>query len=140
MDYKIQLELRNQMSQWLNKSPWQIWFTGTFTPEQFYRDTIKTKGAFNKFIEKLSVDFDKQEIEYFLAIERFAFGDECHCHALIRGLEGLTYRQIGETWRDLYGREKVEGYDPTRGANYYLTKYITKELCDWDLKIKNRKS
>jgi hypothetical protein len=52
----------------------------------------------------------------------------------------MTYRQIGESWRGLFGREKVETYEKDKGANFYLTKYVTKDLCDWDLKIDKRKS
>ena len=37
-------------------------------------------------------------------------------------------------------REQVEKYDQGKGANYYLTKYVTKELCDWGIKIKEYKS
>jgi len=73
-------------------------------------------------------------------VERFKHGDFTHVHALLNGLDGLSYRQIGETWRQRYGREKVEGYEAGKGANFYLTKYLLKEVCDWDLHIDKRKS
>jgi hypothetical protein len=128
------------LSEWVDQFEWQFWFTGTFQPERSYRDTIKTKRAYEKFISKLSKDFNMHNIEYFLAVERFKHGDFTHCHSLINGLDGLSYRQIGETWRSLYGREQVESYIKDKGANFYLTKYVTKELCDWDLRIDKRKS
>jgi hypothetical protein len=74
-----------------------------------------------------------------MAVEWFKSGDFTHIHALLNGLEGLSYRQIGETWRNRFGREKVEGYQKDLGANYYLTKYVTKDLCDWDLRINKNK-
>lgn len=132
--------LRNVMADWVDKFDWQMWFTGTFKPEKSYRDTIKTKRAFERFISDLGEKYGKGDIEYFLAVERFRHGDFTHCHALMNGLDGLTYRQIGETWRHRYGREQVEKYDQGKGANYYLTKYVTKELCDWGIKIKESKS
>lgn len=140
MNYDLNLKLRNSMADWVNQFDWEIWMTGTFLPDQAYRDTIKTKKAFTRFIGDLTDDFNKTDIEYFLAIERFHNSDDCHCHALLNGLEGLSYKQIGETWRDRFGREKVEGYQKDKGANYYLTKYCVKDLCDWDLRINKTKS
>jgi hypothetical protein len=125
---------------WVDQFDWQFWFTGTFLPDKSYRDTIKTKRAYERFVSKIGKDYNLHNIEYFLAVERFKHGDFTHCHSLINGLDGLTYRQIGEAWRSLYGREKVEGYVKDKGANFYLTKYVTKELCDWDLKVDKRKS
>lgn len=92
------------------------------------------------FIRDLSDNFEKREIEYFLAVERFHHGDFTHCHALINGVDGLTYRQVGETWRKRYGREQVERYDQGKGANYYLTKYVVKDVCDWDLYVRDAKT
>jgi hypothetical protein len=40
----------------------------------------------------------------------------------------------------MFGRAQVEGYDPTKGASFYLTKYILKDTCDWDIKIDQKKS
>jgi hypothetical protein len=128
------------LADWVNQFDWQIWFTGTFKPDKSYRDTIKAKRAYERWIRTINKQYGLYNIEYFLAVERFKFGDFIHCHSLINGLGGLTYRMIGESWRALYGREKVEGYEKDKGANFYLTKYVTKDLCDWDLHIDKRKS
>lgn len=132
--------MRDQMSVWVDQFDWQFWFTGTFQPDRSYRDTIKTKRAFQRFIDSMSKQYRKPHIEYFLAVERFKNGDFTHCHALMNGLDGMTFKQIGESWRSLFGREKIETYQKDKGANFYLTKYVTKDLCDWDLKIDKRKS
>ena len=132
--------LRDTMATWANKFEWQMWMTGTFRQETSYRDTIKTKRAFERFLRDLSKKFGKHGIEYFLAVERFRHGDFTHIHALLNGLDGLTYRQVGEPWFNRFGRVQIEGYDPTKGANYYLTKYVLKECCDWDVKIDQKKA
>ena len=124
----------------MNQFDWQIWFTGTFKPEFPYRDTIKTKRAFGRFIGDLRNNFHKEHIEYFMAVERFKHGDFTHVHALLNGLEGVNYPQIGETWRFRFGIEQVEGYRKDKGAAFYLTKYVCKSICDWDLHIDKRKS
>lgn len=133
-------KVRDEMAEFAGKYPWNMWMTGTFKPDQSYRDTIKTKRAFNRFLGDLSKKFGKHGIEYFLAVERFKHGDFTHIHALLNGVDGLTYRQVGEPWFQRFGRVQVEGYDPTKGANYYLTKYIVSEVCDWDLRIDLTKS
>jgi hypothetical protein len=114
--------------------------TGTFLPDKSYRDTIKAKRAYERWIAYIGKLYGLHKIEYFLAVERFHDGYFLHTHSLVNGLDGLTYRQIGESWRTLYGREKIEGYQKDKGANFYLTKYVTKDLCDWDLKIDKTKS
>ena len=134
------LKMRNSLAGWVDQFDWQFWFTGTFKPDQAYRDTIKTKKAFGKFVGDLRDKYKKDEIEYFMAVERFKSGDFTHVHSLLNGLDGLTYRQIGETWRNRFGRETVEGYEKDKGANFYLTKYATKEICDWDLHVVKTKS
>ena len=134
-------KMREELADWVDQFDWQFWFTGTFLPDRSYRDTIKTKRAFERFIKYLRVNFGKEYIEYFMAVERFKHGDFTHVHALMNGLDGLTYRQIGEAWRDCgNGREKVEGYIKDKGANFYLTKYVCKSICDWDLHVDKRKS
>ncbi|PKN53390.1 MAG: hypothetical protein CVU55_01850 [Deltaproteobacteria bacterium HGW-Deltaproteobacteria-13] len=126
------------MSEWVKSYEWEIWFTGTFKPKSRIRDTINAKLAFNRWIENLSKGYDKHNIQYFLAVERFKSGFDTHCHALVSGVGDLKYCQLGEAWRALYGREQVEGYQKDKGADYYLTKYVTKELCDWDFRIKKK--
>lgn len=140
MNYERILKLRNEMAKWVNHFNWDIWMTGTFQPEKSYLDTIRTKRAFNRFIEFLSKKYNRHNIEYFLAVERFKHGNFTHCHSLLNNLDGLSHQQIGGAWRHLYGLEKTEQYDPKKGANFYLTKYITNELCDWDLVVNKTKS
>ena len=139
--YERNLAMRESLAGWMNQFDWQVWFTGTFKPDKSYRDTIKTKKAFERFIGDLNHNYHKEHIEYFMAVERFKHGDFTHVHALMNGLDGLTYPQIGEAWRDCgNGREKVEGYIKDKGANFYLTKYVCKSICDWDLHVDKRKS
>lgn len=133
--------MRESLAEWVDQFDWQFYFTGTFPEDKSYRDTIKTKRAFEHYIEDLRVNFGKKHIEYFMAVERFKHGGFTHVHALLNGCSGLTYRQIGETWRARFkGREKVESYIKDKGANFYLTKYVCKSVCDWDLHIDKRKS
>lgn len=122
------------MAEWIGGHEWDVWLTGTFQPDKSYKDTINTKRAFGRFINDLQVKYNK-DVGYFMAVERFKDGQFTHVHAVLSCTGDLRYKQIGETWRERYGRESVERYEKGRGANYYVTKYISKELCDWDFKF-----
>lgn len=53
-----------------------------------------------------------------------------HFHGLIGGVGDLRRLDIMDWWNDRYGFAKVEAYEPTKGAGFYLCKYVTKELGD----------
>ena len=135
-----QREVRTEMAEWANKFEWQIYMTGTFKRESSYRDAIKTKRAFRRFTDEIKRVYGKKAIEYFMCVELHKEGSFTHVHALINGLDALTYNQIRETWEQRFGRAKVEGYDKEKGAHYYLTKYILKDVHDWDIKIDQKKA
>jgi hypothetical protein len=46
------------------------------------------------------------------------------------------YYDIWEIWFKLYGRARVEAYDPEKSATYYVTKYVVKDICDWAINIR----
>lgn len=137
MDWRQKDSIRSQLAEWVNHFDWDMWFTGTFEQENNmgYRDTIKTLKAHDRFVDDLGRKFNCKNIGYVVAVERHFNGGFCHVHSLLNGIAGLTYRQVGETWRERYGRERVEGYDKTKGAHYYLTKYVLKDLYDWRIKL-----
>jgi hypothetical protein len=126
------------MAGWIQKRDWQLWFTGTFRPERRIRDTINAKLAFYRWLAKLNEDYQVKHVEYFIAVERFKSGYDTHIHAVLNGLAHLPYKTIGGSWRGLYGREQIEKYRQELGADYYLTKYITKDICDWDFNFKKK--
>ena len=47
-----------------------------------------------------------------------------HFHALMAGLDDLTYNTVRRRWT--WGYSWIEAYQPGRGANYYLGKYLAK--------------
>lgn len=131
--------VRDELSGWLQGFPWDFWFTGTFRSEMNVKDTFRAKKYFNSFIkdiERTGVPI----VDYFMAVERFKDGEFTHVHALLNKVRSLRYLDVWEKWFKRYGRALVEGYDPKLGAAHYLTKYVVKELCDWDLRIMKPKS
>jgi len=79
-------------------------------------------------------------VAYFVGVERGHRTFDTHLHALLNVQDELGGRAFilpwWELWFKRYGRAKVVEYEPARGAEYYLTKYTVKALCDWDLDLK----
>lgn len=54
-----------------------------------------------------------------------------HFHALVGGVGTDTSRKRAwESWFIKHGLARIEPYDPRRGAGYYVSKYVIKELGD----------
>jgi hypothetical protein len=53
-----------------------------------------------------------------------------HFHALVGGVESQRRMNVVDWWHDKYGIARVEAYDRTRGAGFYISKYVSKELGD----------
>ncbi len=53
-----------------------------------------------------------------------------HFHALLGGVAHLRRDEAWSWWFTRYGIAKIEPYDRSQGAGYYLCKYVTKELGD----------
>lgn len=55
-----------------------------------------------------------------------------HFHALIGNVpERVSRREAWRRWFDAHGMARVEPYDPARGAGWYVSKYVVKQLGDW---------
>lgn len=54
--------------------------------------------------------------------------DVSHFHALISGVSNMRRDEAWAWWFKRYGLARILPYDVTRGAGYYLCKYVTKEL------------
>lgn len=124
------------------KYPWD-WF-GTFT---FARKAISPEGAcywFRRYLEEagrvgIAKPYAFRADEYGPATGRF------HLHALIGNVSHLTMycqqRLLAREWgrpccwlhRWPCGYARIFPYDPSRGARHYLSKYVTKDLANWDL-------
>ncbi|MBA7554150.1 hypothetical protein ES705_46762 [subsurface metagenome] len=53
-----------------------------------------------------------------------------HFHALIGGVAHLRRDEAWSWWFQRYGIARIEPYDRSMGAGFYLCKYVTKELGD----------
>jgi hypothetical protein len=167
--YSTQLMMKAYLAERLDLLPWDIWMTGSFRPEHptltyreqesghaeskvlyqgkmvkiFYPGQTKSiftvKRRYKRFLSDLKYLGVKSGVDYFLATEPHKTG-ELHIHSLINGVDGLDpVRDVAPLWFKRFGRVEVERFDRELGAINYLTKYITKDIYDWDIEIRNKR-
>lgn len=139
-------QVKEAFGEWLNKWDWDWFVTLTLAnpPEEEQRRGYSQRGwtYLWKLWEKTTLLLDAGYFEgtptrhegfrWFAGLELQQRGVP-HLHALIGGggLELLRWNDIrGYLWEH-GGFNKWEAYDDRRGAAYYLTKYVTKDLSDW---------
>jgi len=135
-DNNTQISINQIFAEWLDNYRWDWWATLTF--RFVVKDTIKTKQYYRNWIQKDVQPFVSEKIGYFLAVERFGDGINTHIHSVIRvgketNGENIYIYPFWRKWFERYGRARIEVYDERKGGNYYLSKYISKEICDWDI-------
>lgn len=141
----------------LNGYPWAHYLTLTFRPPQHYKRATdpgllahgEPWGRFSKRIHSaapVSQDYALRQwgafrrtmaraaavpLFWFYGVEHGEQFGRLHLHALTGNTERLPVATIREYWRS--GWSHVKPYDPRKGASYYITKYVTKELAEWDI-------
>jgi hypothetical protein len=135
MNYLAVKDLRDGMGNWLSEMSWDYFQTGTFREEFETFSPFTAKRRFLKYIEGTRKKYGLSNIDYFIAIEPHKSGTY-HVHTLMNGCAGVSDEALWEDWFKKYGRNTVEIYDPQLGASHYLTKYIVKDLCDWDIRVR----
>jgi len=79
----------------------------------------------------------------FFACEPFDLKEGFHLHALMKVSDMLNTKNLAIAYQGVSNNKKLtkknwnrislERYDKTRGAGYYVGKYITKQLSDYDM-------
>jgi len=121
--------LKDTWSEWLNGYNWDWWVTLTF------RDKVITKTAnrkWNRWLRGLENELN-DELGYFRVTELQKRRQVLHFHALMLNMQGLRRLTWMDEWNRIAGYARIYPYDKTRGAHYYLCKYISKELSAYKL-------
>ncbi len=129
---------------WLSEHEWDHWATLTFRPRRQRPEPglgpareISLVGpspdyahrAFARWIVDLSRRAGKQ-VRWFRGDEIGAY-DRLHLHTLLGGTEVLSVETIRLSWLDGYAH--VDVYRRDLGAAHYCSKYIGRELVDYDI-------
>jgi len=137
-----QQELKTAMGEWLAElGPWDVFATWTFSRLVQVNGVMFWARRHLRWIEKTA----GQPVYAFIGVERGSAGGLLHIHALLGNVAHLKpycgERLAPGKWgRDCClvhgwpaGIARVLPYDPKLGARFYVSKYITKRLAEWEL-------
>ncbi len=112
--------MTHDMGDWLNPYPWEWFVTLTFGMDRVSPD--RAKKLFEQFTQASGTN-----VIYFMVIEWHKFRDNVHIHALLGNVENEP------DWG--YGISRVLRYNPKLGARFYLSKFISSEMVEWDFSL-----
>lgn len=93
---------------------WYAWFNGARVSAKALGYTPSIYGATAPFYFRVAEYQDRGTL---------------HFHSLIGGVGDIRRLLFKDLW-ELHGFARVEKYDPGRGANFYVGKYLTKAAGD----------
>lgn len=142
----MQDTLAGAWGKWLEDYDWSHWCTLTFrryeprsAPGLAAPKPFKPRPgpppdyahrSFDRFARRLA-NKAVQRVWWFRGDELGPQLGRLHLHALVGGTEGLLPETLRSCWRE--GFSFIDIYDPELGAAHYLTKYVSKDLADYDL-------
>lgn len=122
--------------QWLKDYDWSFWATMTTKYELTLPSARRAAEGFYKQVGKAG------DFRMFWCAEPFDVRDGYHLHALIHVSDLLPYKFLVDAYqvvtgnkelsKDRWNRIQLRKYNPKLGAGYYVSKYITKNLADYD--------
>jgi len=131
----LRSKAKNELADWLNEQNWNLWTTLSTG----YELTLPSaRRSMIRFHDKVS---QTNNCRVFWASEKFDLKDGFHVHTLwsfenkIHDRE--TYSQFVKDWRIVCNTNSANVYSKTykhdMGAHSYISKYITKEITDYDI-------
>ena len=115
---------------------WDWWATLTFRDPPYSPSGWTKPGwgytgrAWDRFINELGLRKGLHSLSWVRGREYQTWRGVPHFHGLIAGVSDLRRDEAWAWWFKEYGIAKIEPYDRSLGAGFYLCKYVTKELGD----------
>ena len=125
--YQDKKQVRTAWGDWLDGLPWDHYVTLTFgikSGPDFARRT------FDRWIRRLEQEA-QTPVLWFVGFEDGKLFGRLHLHALTGNTSALPAEYMAKLWTP--GWSRIVPYRPTLGAAHYVTKYVTKELLDYDI-------
>ncbi len=133
-------ELADAYGEWFGGlAKWQWFVTLTFRdPEPNSRGWSRpgwayAKRAWNEFTDVVRPAIGS--LQYVRAFELQRWRGAPHIHALVAGMDNTQYKDVSSWYWRKYGFIRVLPYDADLGASYYIAKYVSKELGDFDFSL-----
>ena len=137
MNYTCRQDLKQVWGEWLTGlADWEWFVTMTFRDPPAGTTWTKpgwgyAKRAWREFSQVTMAALDGRKWVRCFEMQRER--GVPHIHALVAGVDPAIRRMTMVDWCWVnYGMARILPYDPTKGAGYYLCKYLTKELADVD--------
>lgn len=130
---------KEALSEYLNEQPWTLWTTLSTGYELTLPSARRSIG---RMFDRVSSKYPNTKL--FWAAEQFDVKDGFHLHSLWSfdsliwsGDTKKIYQDFRNDWKIVSNTDKAamfsERYEKNKGAHSYLSKYITKEITDYDL-------
>ena len=143
-------EVVGSWGQWLSDSwDWDWWVTLTYDP----RRPVGASGThtavgwslsdrhYREWLHEVAQDAAKRDgrpplgnsespVYFIRGREPNPYRYGTHFHALVGGVATASRRAAWESWFGQHGMARIEPYDPRRGAGWYVSKYVVKQLGD----------
>jgi len=130
----LRVNAKKCLADWLNKQEWNLWTTLSTG----YELTLPSaRRSMIRFHDKVS---QTNSCKVFWASEKFDVKDGFHLHTLWKFDNEIhdkeTYGQFVKDWRIICNTNSANVYSKTykseMGAHRYISKYITKQITDYD--------
>ncbi len=123
---------RRAFGEWLSTPQWE-WFTShTFRAE--YVSPREADKHWQAWLNSLCQACKVRELErpFYFRVTELQERGTIHYHSLIGGVGDIRRLLFKDFW-ELHGSARVLAYEPDRGANFYVGKYLTKD--DGDIRF-----
>ncbi|NVM24080.1 MAG: hypothetical protein HWN68_20165 [Desulfobacterales bacterium] len=123
---------RNEFGAWLSVPEWDWYTTHTFRAE--YVSPREADWHWQAWLNTLCQATKTRGLErpFYFRVTEYQDRGTLHYHSLIGGVEDVRRLLFKDFW-ELYGFARVEKYEPNKGANFYVGKYLTK--ADGDIRF-----
>ena len=122
-----QRALRLAWGEFLEGLPWDHFVTLTFRQAS---GPDYARRAFGQWIRRLEREA-RTRLLWFVGFEDGRLLGRLHLHALVGNTDGLAESTLEEAWTPGFAR--IQRFQPRLGAAHYVTKYITKDMLDYDV-------
>lgn len=120
-------QLHEGWTQWLEGLPWDHYATLTFKRSS---GPDFAQRVFAGWIRRLELEAG-MPLLWFVGFENGHLLGRLHIHSLVGNTRDVSIAFLAKEWR--HGFSRIERYDPNRGAAHYVSKYVTKDLLDFDI-------
>jgi hypothetical protein len=136
-------KVQNAFGEWLQSYTWTHWATFTTPYTLTLPSARRLMQRFGEMRVSPAPGSKKVVKRLFWAAEPFDCKEGYHTHALVEIDEGMPYKAVLNAYQIASGNKKISktkwsrvqmsAYNPQKAAAFYLSKYISKKLADYDL-------